>query len=367
MGKKNKPMNILERATISNYQSHKKTVLDLHHGVNVVIGLTDCGKSALFRALQWPITNRNGDKGFRSKWGGKTDVELKFSDGKEISRVQQDKDPKNAYYLFDPINGVDEEYSALKTLATPNNIPEDITQALNMSDINIQSQFDPPYLLTVSSGEVAKTLNKVANLEDIDTSISNIQKQVRENKSNIKATETNIEGLETNYAIFAYIPQMEQDIKDYEDLCSQTKGIDSLCINMDSLLHRIVDNQKELAEIDSFLRAEEPCGNALALIEQEKTVTGRIRTLESIIIGMATHAATIKEIDALLQAEPEMYAISDQINTFLDIELDIQELNQLINKTLINEGRIRTFDKNLDSYTMEFNAAMVRGCPLCGK
>ena len=88
----------IKQVTIKNFQSHKKTVLNLHNGVNAIIGKSDCGKSAILRALGWCIRNRSEDRGFRSSWGGKTDVELTFTDGKEISRVQE-KD--NFYYLLD--------------------------------------------------------------------------------------------------------------------------------------------------------------------------------------------------------------------------------------------------------------------------
>ena len=42
---------------IQNFQSHKKTTLKFHKGINVVIGQSDSGKSAIIRALNWTINN----------------------------------------------------------------------------------------------------------------------------------------------------------------------------------------------------------------------------------------------------------------------------------------------------------------------
>jgi len=49
---------MLKKISIQNFQSHKKTELDLVDGINVIYGLSQSGKSAILRALNWIIFNR---------------------------------------------------------------------------------------------------------------------------------------------------------------------------------------------------------------------------------------------------------------------------------------------------------------------
>jgi DNA repair exonuclease SbcCD ATPase subunit len=349
----------IRQATIKNFQSHKHTVFNFHAGVNVVIGETDKGKSAIIRSLGWLIRNRSEDRGFRSRWGGKTDVEAVFSDGKVVSRVQ-DKD--NAYYLYDTTENIDEEYKAFKK-----DIPEDIVNALNMGDINIQSQFDPPFLLADSGGDVAKLLNKIANLSDIDTSISNIRKEVLANAAEIRKYEEQVITLEEQKESFQYIPAMEKAVTQYEELCKQDKICDSTHFALGVIVSNIGKCDKELAEIEAFLKAEAGCNAALALTEQEKLVTGQIRAIETLIESVYNSQEHINEAELFIQAEHLMQPILELTEKLDEIQKESTELQTAIKRINLDAGKIRTVEKNLDSYTMEFEALMPNQCPLCGK
>lgn len=349
----------VKQATLTNFQCHKKTVLNFHQGVNVIIGETDRGKSAILRAIGWNIRNRSEDRGFRSRWGGKTDVELVFTDEKEVSRVQ---DKHNAYYLVDPVNNLDEEYKAFKT-----DIPEDIVKALNLSNINIQSQFDPPFLLAENAGDVAKLLNKIANLTDIDTSISNIRKLVLANNREIGTLEIQILELTEQEASFEYLTQMEIEVAQYEKLCKQDALCDSEHFALGVIISNIEKCNLELNEIEAFLKAEAPCNAVLALTEQQNAIAGQIRAIESSIAVIAESEKSIIEINTFLEAEPQFIKVDDMRGALTTYTDEISGLERAISRILTDEGQLRTIDKNLDSYTMEFEALMPNSCPLCGK
>jgi len=239
----------IKQLSISNFQSHKKSVLNLHPGVNVIVGSSDSGKSAILRALGWVIKNRVDDKGFRSSWGGKTDVEITFNDGKEVSRVQ---DNGNYYFLVDSKNNIDVEFKAFKT-----DIPEDIVNALNMDSINISSQFDAPFLLSDSPSDVAKTLNKIANLSDIDNAISNIRKMVLSNSKDITYNEGTLSDLETQRSSFSYLDEIEKDVTAYEQLIIKVNKFDAKIPMLEDIIRNIEADKNNLDEIESCLTPEE--------------------------------------------------------------------------------------------------------------
>jgi len=52
---------MLTKIRLQNYMSHAETELDLHPGVNVIIGPNNCGKSAILSALQTLLGDNDGD------------------------------------------------------------------------------------------------------------------------------------------------------------------------------------------------------------------------------------------------------------------------------------------------------------------
>ena len=46
---------MIDKIKIENIQSHKNTELNLSNGINVIVGSSNNGKSAILRALYWAI------------------------------------------------------------------------------------------------------------------------------------------------------------------------------------------------------------------------------------------------------------------------------------------------------------------------
>jgi len=156
---------MIHKIQIQNFQSHKRSSLELSAGVNIIVGASDSGKTAIIRALRWLLWNRPGGDSFRSHWGGDTSVTIDTSDY-EISRS---KGKENLYTLGNT------EFKAFGT-----DVPEEIQQALNLNEINLQQQLDSPFLLTSSAGEVAAHFNRIAHLEDIGKGLKTAQSKIRE-------------------------------------------------------------------------------------------------------------------------------------------------------------------------------------------
>jgi len=55
-----------------NFQSWRELLMTLSPGVNVIVGESDAGKSAIMRMLRLLITNRPSGDAYRSWWGGDT-------------------------------------------------------------------------------------------------------------------------------------------------------------------------------------------------------------------------------------------------------------------------------------------------------
>ena len=159
------------KLSVQNFQSHANTNLDFVPGINVIVGSSDAGKSALLRAIRWVVFNRPLGTNIIRQGTEECIVELETSGG-----VVKKYKGKDNYY----------EINSEVFRACGNSVPDTIATVINISDINCLGQFDGYYLVFESSGEIAKELNKALNIDLIDMCVSSCNSSIREYNSLIK-------------------------------------------------------------------------------------------------------------------------------------------------------------------------------------
>jgi len=159
---------MLKILKIINFKTHKRTILDLHPNLNAVIGLPNRGKSNIRKALQWMAFNTHPFKRVHSKFttAPYTKVQTVLDNDDVISLK------KNSTESFYHIND-EKPYRKFGT-----SVPDRISQKLNFSSINFTDQHDSPFLITASPPEIARTINRITNVESIDQCIQNINKGI---------------------------------------------------------------------------------------------------------------------------------------------------------------------------------------------
>lgn len=260
---------------IENFQSHQHSRLEFSPGVNIFTGNSDCGKSAIMRAILWCITNSPTGDAFVSDW-------CKDKKGKQVSRcrVTIDKVSRikekdfNGYVLNKRIGkpnelgaDMDEVYEALR-----GNVPSDISNVFNISDVNIQRQLDGPFMLSNSPGENSRMINELVNLQDIDEATSFVGSLQRSCNSELKIRQDERDSLEKKLKSFEnldgaleLIPRLDElsgKIQELENeilnLMSSTKIFDELRCKAENLsariemcnIARMQEIQERIAEVD---------------------------------------------------------------------------------------------------------------------
>lgn len=139
---------------ITNFQAHRRLRVLFRPGVNAIIGPTDRGKSAILRAIRWVVENRPRGDAFRTYGTDRTVVEVRLSTGRSVTR---EKGEWNGYTL-----------DGGRFAAVGADVPAEVAGLFGFSEFNWQGQHDPPFLLSATPGEVARTLNGLVDLECID-------------------------------------------------------------------------------------------------------------------------------------------------------------------------------------------------------
>lgn len=290
----------LTKAEIKNFQSHKDTTIEFHEGVNAVVGLSDSGKSALYKALKWCITNKPAGDSFRRYDTTYTGVMLSFSDGISVLREKNKKD--NTYVVYQDDN--EQEYKAFKS-----DIPADVANALNIGQLNYQNQIDTPFLLGDSSSDVAKTLNQIVKLDEIDISQSNIRKKLLNQQSEKKRHLSNIS-------------VAEEKLKEFDDL--------------DALEETVEEHEAILTELGELEQYEE---GLVKIVNNYKIYNNELQEFKDIDKMYELHDATLSvfnEVNALSSTYNNIVDKLEQIDEANEsvVEYDVDEANSLVNTTL---------------------------------
>ncbi len=228
---------MITKVEISNFQSHKQSTLEFTPGTNVIIGKSDAGKSAVFRAMNWVISNRPLGDSFRSEWGGDTKVTLYTCKGDVVQRVKSNN--KNEYV----ING-----KSLKAFGSE--VPDEVTEILRLDSFNIHAQMDPPFLLSNTPGEAARLLNKAASIDDIDRTISGLKKAHTNITNNIKHDEQALAEYSEQIEQYSNLPEIEKMIKQVECLEEKKTKKCAELKQLENLTERIIVVGEELEESD---------------------------------------------------------------------------------------------------------------------
>jgi exonuclease SbcC len=340
---------------IQNFQSHSDTILTLDPGVNLICGSSDGGKSAIIRALKWLATNRPLGDGFAS-WGskGETAVEVLLDDGVSIMHEP------GSYSL---IKGKDrQDWSAIGT-----GVPETVTQALNISELSWQAQMDAPFLLSASPGEVARTLNEVADLDKIDSTLVNINRMARDNRSQLTETASRKQQLEIELSQYRGLDRQLKMIASLKEMERKADALDEMIENWEHIQIELSYAQTKLVKVKPIA----VLGDGLTvLMSMEKKVEG-LETLtetgERLLYTVGELNGRLSKVKDTTDAEAELDLLLDMTGKLKDYDSQIDKMENRLADLADTKMALQTITGNLKRLETKWHEQFPDRCPLCGK
>src|SRR3989304_348008 len=349
---------MIKSLTIENYQSHKKTELFFSSGINVISGSSNNGKTAILRALNWVITNRPQGLAFKST----------FSDKKETCKVSLIiNDTEIIRERNNSINSYQVGSSLFTTIG--NDVPSEVSSAINISDINCASQFERHFLLMDSPGEVGRTINKVVKLDDIDALIYNISSKITSTNKELEIKKQDLDKLNASLEKFKDYDLIENLVNQIVEYDTKVKTLE----NKVKLLSYIVT---EGVRTESIIISIE---NKYVGLEDE------IKVLEQVWLDYNTNSALVKDLNKMLTSLSMLDVNIEATETILKHGEPLQEiennvikylatsdvLNKIMNLKQNWDGYFESMKKDeklIEKYEKEFEDLLkTYGCPLCGK
>lgn len=224
---------------VKNFQSWEDVELQFDPGVNVLCGLSTSGKTALLlRSIGLLVENRPLGAKFYSDFAdkkGETVVELVTSENDKLKLVKKIHVSKVGEKVIDKteysLNG-NEPFSGMG-----DKVPDQILEKLNLSELNRQKQFDQPFLVMSSPGEIGRLINRITKLEAVDTWIGELRSDIDSNNKQIRFLESNIQEIETT-------------LQKYEDVDETEKIINSLLM----ISQKFEEVEEEIFDLEKLIR-----------------------------------------------------------------------------------------------------------------
>jgi DNA repair exonuclease SbcCD ATPase subunit len=250
---------VLTDIAITGYQSLRDLRIKLG-GLTVVTGPTGSGKSGLIRAIRLAAFNASGTS-YISEGAGTVRVMLNSADEGWAVRIDRSRARgSDAYELLVP-GGAKARYTKLA-----GKVPDDVAAALRLSLLNFAGQFDPPYLLTESGGEVARRLGQLTNVTMIFSAAQEANRRRLRTEAELKATEVQV-------------ADMKAQAQRFRGIGDRRAAIDRAETALDTVL--TTDHQaKRLRALTDQLRAAQAQSDAIALPPVASTLDELTATFE---------------------------------------------------------------------------------------
>lgn len=344
---------MIKSLDIRNFQSHKGTHLEFSPGVNIIVGSSDSGKTAILRALKWLVTNRPSGDSMRSNWGGQTVVHME-TDTDKIDRWKHNYE--NGYRI-----------NTITFEAFGTDVPKEIQDALNFSEINMSNQLDAPFLLSETPGAVAQHFNRVAHLDMIDLGLQNIQKWIRELEQTIKYKEADVKTQEEALQTYAHLDKFEAEVEVLEDMDRRLHQKEMALQRLSKLIDDYHGTESDIAEFTDLLNLEGKVDEVLDLIDERYDLYTQTTKLVKLVEG-------VKDIQYELNQQKNLLELGEVVGYIFEnrqLATTVQDKRSKLMRLLydINEVSedINIKAQYVTSLKKVFDKEMGETCILCGQ
>ena len=323
---------MIKSVGIQNFLSHEETFVEFHKGFNVIAGVSDSGKSTVLRAIDWVSRNQlSGDalKSWSAKKKDSVMVEMVLENpvtGAEEVVTKERMGSTSSY----TVSGYPEPFSVVGR-----HVPKEAQDIINFSELNFKSQHDP-YLLPpqMTAGSLAKMINELVGLSDIDVSLKNLNSKIMGLKGSAEKTTADISQTETEIQQFSYLETMGCEIQEVE---TGQASLSALNLNIERLTKIIEDISSITIEIEdnkSILTLVPVVAGINTLIQDLESKDSKILSVGQTVTNIENLKISIDSKKAILKAVQPAQAINTLVESFKEKDKKISSLSNSIDGLL---------------------------------
>lgn len=318
-------MRYISKIIIENFQSHSHSVFTLKQGLNVIVGPSDSGKSAVIRALKWVLYNEPAGDFFIREGEKDCSVTVEFNDGTILKRYRSKS--RNGYLL---LNSDNEE---MRFEGIGSGVPEEIVDATGISKIildqdsssaiNLGEQLEGPFLLSEKPSTRANAIGRLVGVNLLDDALREVLKDIRNINLRKKETEEALISLDEEIKSYNYLDDLKNKSLISSDLIKKAENLLEVKARLEllskSLNDLIIDKKRQeeildrLRNIDNTKQVVEDINNGIFKYEVLKGKSININELHREQSSLIKTSRILEQIDDIQEIETETSKLTSRL------------------------------------------------------
>lgn len=292
--------SVLTDFNIRNFQSLRKVDLSLGK-LTVIVGPSSSGKSAVVRALRTLTSNSRGGS-FITHGARKTLIQAVLAAG-EVVFIREGS---GSSYRLARSGQPQQVHTKLA-----GGVPEAVSGLLGLSEaLQIAGQFDKPFLLDASGGEVARVLGELTNVSVIFEAARESNKRKLNANATLKIRQSDLNVILVKLEEFRELPAQIKKLNEAEDLLAEAKSLNN---KVSALSHTI-----------SLIEHSEQILNSLP---SSSLAVPDLTALEEARDRLARFKSLIRSVSAFKNEEFQMRSVvENETQTVLYLENGMHEI-----------------------------------------
>ena len=328
---------MLECLKIKNFQTHKSLIVPFGEHVTTIVGPSDCGKSAVLRALRWVCFNQPNGKSF-------------IRDGADFAKAQVTVDGHTVTRIRGKTNRYVLDGKDLVSFGV--GVPDPVASLLNMGPDNFQRQHDPAFWFSDSPGEVSRKLNTIIDLGIIDTALTHAGREVRRANATESAIYTAVVEAQEEKELLSFVPDMEEDWRIIRTL---EKKLEAQRSRIDGLSRQVTAANYVASRCDIAGGAASGARSMLSTGEEYGEVL-RAREALALLLWPGVGPPDTRPVD-------DMGPLGSAYDDWMRVRTQVRELQDIISNTQEQEEALCQRRSQL----REVEKTLPNICPTCGK
>lgn len=371
-------MKYIRKIILKNFQSHQDTEIELNDKLNIIVGPSDSGKTAIMRAMKWALYNEPSGDYFIKEGENEVSVSLIFSDNTQLTRYRSKT--KNVYELL--YNNGEE----LRLEGFGTGVPEEIIEAIGIYKINLDGketssisfgeQLEGPFLLSEKTSTRASAIGQLVGVDVIDEALREVLKDVRTLNVTKKNIKDEIYQLNEELKTFDYLDGLKATIKDLSDirdsLSISQKKKDKLSksnhtlIKLNDELYRLETIKSKLEKVDEIENIISSLENSNAMFWHLNNYYRKLNRIDNEIKNNESLLKQLEYIDSSINIEKKLLSLVKEYSRLLTINLKYAKIKEeivtlkmdisIMDKYLIQEEKVVRIQDVVDKLKILINS-----------
>lgn len=347
---------MLTSVSIKNFQSLYDVQIPLTQ-FTVLTGRSSSGKSAFIRACRLLMENQRGTA-FISYGEHTSEVTATLSDHTQISIERG----KTNQYVIDNVGPDSAHMDAQVYTKLGGEVPEDVQNFFGIdTSLSIAGQFDPPFLLTASGAEVARTLGALTNVDVVMAAAREANRLKLQHSSSARAAQDALAAVTEQLDALGDVEQRAARVAAAEQAYSEVANAEHQAGQAAELLQAIKESAAALKsiEVPEIPDLEELFGEARAAAKRADAAADLFHEIQTIEVPDVRDVPDLEEEIAAARLAAKM---ADEAS-WLQMEISLK-------MEAFSEAKEAAADAVFDVEVLEQQRAEALRemgiCPLCG-